>query len=83
MTLPWLLFVCPGVLAKYSRDLTGFAAEGKLDPVIGRHDETRRLIDVLCRRTKNRCAAATLLQAQPKLVCHCPVVCGPVLLGWL
>jgi hypothetical protein len=43
------------VLAKYSRDLTSLAAEGKLDPVIGRHDETRRLIDVLCRRTKNRC----------------------------
>jgi ATP-dependent Clp protease ATP-binding subunit ClpB len=44
------------VLSKYSRDLTSLAAEGKLDPVIGRHDEMRRLIDVLCRRTKNRCA---------------------------
>eukprot|EP00878_Enallax_costatus_P035582 GHUV01039758.1.p1 GENE.GHUV01039758.1~~GHUV01039758.1.p1 ORF type:complete len:239 (+),score=69.21 GHUV01039758.1:187-903(+) len=43
-----------GVLAKYSQDLTALAAEGKLDPVIGRHDEMRRLIDVLCRRTKNR-----------------------------
>ncbi|WIA41731.1 hypothetical protein OEZ86_009074 [Tetradesmus obliquus] len=43
----------PGVLAKYSRDITGLAADGKLDPVIGRHDEMRRLIDVLCRRTKN------------------------------
>eukprot|EP00775_Hariotina_reticulata_P013619 gene13619-13745_t len=43
----------PGVLAKYSRDLTALAAENKLDPVIGRHDEMRRLIDVLCRRTKN------------------------------
>lgn len=29
------------------------AREGKLDPVIGRNDEIRRLIDVLCRRTKN------------------------------
>jgi ATP-dependent Clp protease ATP-binding subunit ClpA len=45
------------VLAKYSRDLTSLAAEGKLDPVIGRHDEMRRLIDVLCRRTKNRCGS--------------------------
>jgi hypothetical protein len=32
------------VLAKYSRDLTSLAAEGKLDPVSGRHDEMRRLI---------------------------------------
>ncbi|KAF8056728.1 clpB2 [Scenedesmus sp. PABB004] len=43
----------PGVLAKYSRELTAEAGEGRLDPVIGRHDEMRRLIDVLCRRTKN------------------------------
>ncbi|KIY96991.1 Chaperone protein clpB 1 [Monoraphidium neglectum] len=41
------------VLAKYSRDLTEMARAGKLDPVIGRADEMRRLIDVLCRRTKN------------------------------
>jgi hypothetical protein len=44
-----------GVLAKYSRDLTSLAREGKLDPVVGRHGEMRRLIDVLGRRTKNRC----------------------------
>lgn len=43
-----------GVLAKYSRDLTSLAREGKLDPVVGRHSEMRRLIDVLGRRTKNR-----------------------------
>lgn len=45
---------CAGVLAKYSRDLTELAREGKLDPVVGRHGEMRRLIDVLGRRTKNR-----------------------------
>jgi len=38
---------------KYSRDLTGLARKGKLDPVIGRDDEIRRLIQVLSRRTKN------------------------------
>ena len=40
-------------LAKYSRDLTDLAAKGKLDPVIGRDDEIRRVIQVLSRRTKN------------------------------
>ncbi|MDJ0755083.1 MAG: AAA family ATPase [Ardenticatenaceae bacterium] len=40
-------------LAKYSRDLTQLAKEGRLDPVIGRDDEILRLIQVLSRRTKN------------------------------
>src|ERR1700694_4218228 len=40
-------------LAKYSRDLTEAARSGKLDPVIGRDDEIRRVIQVLSRRTKN------------------------------
>ena len=40
-------------LEKYSRDLTRMAMEGKLDPVIGRDDEILRLIQILCRRTKN------------------------------
>ncbi len=40
-------------LAKYSRDLTDAARKGKLDPVIGRDDEIRRVIQVLSRRTKN------------------------------
>ncbi|HUV30131.1 MAG TPA: ATP-dependent chaperone ClpB [Acidobacteriota bacterium] len=40
-------------LEKYSRDLTKMAAEGKLDPVIGRDDEIRRIIKILSRRTKN------------------------------
>lgn len=40
-------------LEKYSRDLTRMAIEGKLDPVIGRDDEILRLIQILCRRTKN------------------------------
>jgi len=41
------------VLEKYARDLTQLAAQGKLDPVIGRDDEVRRVIQVLSRRTKN------------------------------
>ena len=40
-------------LEKYGTDLTRIAAEGKLDPVIGRDDEIRRTIQVLNRRTKN------------------------------
>ncbi len=40
-------------LAKYSRDLTDLARRGKLDPVIGRDEEIRRVIQVLSRRTKN------------------------------
>ncbi len=40
-------------LEKYSRDLTRMAAEGKLDPVIGRDDEILRVIQILSRRTKN------------------------------
>ncbi|MFB0922509.1 MAG: Clp protease N-terminal domain-containing protein, partial [Alphaproteobacteria bacterium] len=40
-------------LRKYARDLTEAAAEGKLDPVIGRDEEIRRTIQVLSRRTKN------------------------------
>lgn len=42
-----------GILEQYSRDLTQMAAEGKLDPVIGREDEIRRVIQILSRRTKN------------------------------
>ncbi|MEW6078357.1 MAG: ATP-dependent chaperone ClpB [Thermodesulfobacteriota bacterium] len=40
-------------LEKYSRDLTGLARLGKLDPVIGRDEEVRRVVQVLSRRTKN------------------------------
>src|SRR3954453_4789842 len=40
-------------LEKFGRDLTDAAREGKLDPVIGRDDEIRRVIQVLSRRTKN------------------------------
>ncbi|MDP1809142.1 MAG: AAA family ATPase [Actinomycetota bacterium] len=40
-------------LETYGRDLTALAAGGKLDPVIGRDDEIRRIIQVLSRRTKN------------------------------
>ena len=42
-----------GALAKYGRDLTTLAEAGKLDPVIGRDNEVRRVIQVLSRRTKN------------------------------
>ena len=41
------------VLGKYTHDLTEAAANGKLDPVIGRDDEIRRVLQVLQRRTKN------------------------------
>lgn len=41
------------VLDQYSRDLTKLAAEGKLDPVIGREEEIRRVIQILSRRGKN------------------------------
>jgi len=40
-------------LGKYGRDLTAAARDGKLDPVIGRDDEIRRMIQILSRRTKN------------------------------
>lgn len=43
----------PSTLSQYSRDLTALAREGKLDPVIGREEEIRRLIQILSRRTKN------------------------------
>src|SRR3989442_5230250 len=38
---------------RYSRDLTELARKGKLDPVIGRDEEIRRVIQILSRRTKN------------------------------
>jgi len=41
------------VVEKYARNLTRLARQGKLDPVIGREDEIRRLMQVLSRRTKN------------------------------
>ncbi|MHC1785534.1 MAG: ATP-dependent Clp protease ATP-binding subunit [Christensenellales bacterium] len=40
-------------LAKYSRDLTALAKEGKIDPVIGRDKEIERIVQILSRRTKN------------------------------
>lgn len=41
------------ILEQYSRDLTDFARKGKIDPVIGREDEIKRVIQILSRRTKN------------------------------
>jgi len=43
----------PTALQRFSRDLTEAARQGKLDPVIGRDDEIRRMIQILSRRTKN------------------------------
>ncbi|MEW9095711.1 MAG: ATP-dependent Clp protease ATP-binding subunit [Clostridiaceae bacterium] len=40
-------------LNQFGRDLTEMAKEGKLDPVIGREKETQRVLEILCRRTKN------------------------------
>jgi len=40
-------------LDTFGRDLTQFAREGKLDPVIGRENEIERILQILCRRTKN------------------------------
>jgi len=40
-------------LERYGRDLTGLARQGKLDPVIGREDEIKRVMQILVRRTKN------------------------------
>jgi len=40
-------------IKRYTRDLTELAKDGKLDPVIGRNDEIRRVIQILSRRTKN------------------------------
>jgi ATP-dependent Clp protease ATP-binding subunit ClpB len=42
-----------GVLEKYAKDLTALARENKLDPVIGRDSEVRRVLQILSRRTKN------------------------------
>ena len=43
----------PSLIAKYSRDLTKLAEEGRLDPVIGRSEEINRIIRTISRRTKN------------------------------
>jgi ATP-dependent Clp protease ATP-binding subunit ClpB len=42
-----------GILEKYAKDLTALARENKLDPVIGRDSEVRRVLQILSRRTKN------------------------------
>merc|ERR1711916_405298 len=48
-------------LEKYTRDITALAAAGKLDPVIGRDEEIRRVLQILSRRTKNN----TVLIGEP------------------
>ncbi len=42
-----------GILEQYTRDIVQEARKGKIDPIIGRDNEIRRIIQVLCRRTKN------------------------------
>ncbi len=42
-----------GFLEQFTKDLTKMAEEGKLDPVIGRKNELKRVLEVICRRTKN------------------------------
>ena len=41
------------MLNQYGKDLTALAKEGKLDPVIGRESESKRILEILCRRNKN------------------------------
>ena len=41
------------VLEKYGRNVVALAKEGKIDPVIGRDEEIRRIIKILSRKTKN------------------------------
>src|ERR671915_338283 len=55
-------------LETYGRDLTAAAAEGKLDPVIGRDDEVRRVIQVLSRRTKNNPVLPMLARGELRAV---------------
>ena len=55
-------------LEKYSTDLTAAAREGKLDPVIGRDQEIRRVIQILSRRTKNN----PVLIGEPGVTCSNP-----------
>ena len=43
----------PAVLLNYGQDLTAKVRQGKIDRIIGREDETNRLIEILCRKTKN------------------------------
>jgi ATP-dependent Clp protease ATP-binding subunit ClpC len=43
----------PSVLAEFSRDVTQAAVDGLLDPMIGRESELQRVVQILCRRTKN------------------------------
>jgi ATP-dependent Clp protease ATP-binding subunit ClpC len=43
----------PSSLAEFTRDMSAFAEAGKFDPLVGRDDEIERLVEILCRRTKN------------------------------
>lgn len=44
---------CTPFLDQFSRDITCLAKQGQLDPIVGREDETERLVEILCRRRKN------------------------------
>ena len=57
----------PGeALAQYSTDITQLAIDGKLDPVIGRHEEVRRVLQILARRSKNN----PVLIGEPGMLFH-------------
>jgi ATP-dependent Clp protease ATP-binding subunit ClpC len=43
----------PSSLAEFTRDMSAYAEAGKFDPLVGRDDEIERLVEILCRRTKN------------------------------
>jgi hypothetical protein len=58
-------------LEQYSVDLTKMAKDNKLDPVIGRHEEIRRTLQILARRTKNN----PVLIGKPQIVLLCLDVC--------
>ena len=54
-------------LEQFGRDLTQLAAQGKIDPVIGRQNEIERVIQILCRRTRTTpCSSASPAWAKPQ-----------------
>ena len=60
-------------LPTYSRNLTQFAREGKLDQIVGRERELSRLIQILCRRQKNNpCLIGEPVSEKPQLQRHLP-----------
>lgn len=66
-------------LDEFGRDLTELAREGKLDPVVGRHSEIERVMQILCRRTKNNpCLIGDPGVGKPRLPKGWPFESSPV-----